>query len=425
MGVWGLANHSVTFRRFMFAGLMLSSLLASFHQPLAQTQDILIYRPADRMEQSVTAPGYRFKAELSAFAPLEEVRINGKAVAVPRETYAVVEAPVTLQPGRNRIVVEAKAGGQTVRQEFLITLKVPSTAAAVIEGEAAEPEEGFHLVSMAGVQRNSNPARVAPDQAPKAGLREFLVLVPRYDWAVAKGSMLRFQGIAAREAYPADEHKALAVQFTQAATQWIQGAPEGGEWQVGLGVNIVDQRYRTLLQGRYRMEKDSFLGLGYRRAGKGAALWSAALEFKRQDMALDPGDPDRVADASVLTLNTHYEDDLLGGHGKVRLQVVKNNALGRYQRFTATQVGLEQAYAFGGFIPILSLRMRDQSASETDPLLNLAPRSRLTAASLLLNQTLVDSWFLMGEVATEKRAGNTPTLNYSNTAFALSLVNLF
>ncbi|MDH4246188.1 MAG: hypothetical protein OEW39_00030 [Deltaproteobacteria bacterium] len=415
----------MTFRQITFTFLILIALLSQLKPARGQTQDILIYRPADRMEQSVTAPGYRFKAEISAFAPLEAVRIDGKAVAHPRETYAVVEASLVLKPGRNRIVVEAKAGGQTVQQEFLITLKVPSTAAAVIEGEPAEPEAGFHLVSMAGAQRNSNPARVPPERQPQVGWRGYYVLVPRYDWAVAKGSTLRLQGIAAREAYYAKKDHGLEVEFTQAMAQWIQGAPENGEWQAGLGVNIVDQRYRTLMQGRFRVEQDAFLGAGYRRAGAGAALWGVGLELKRQDMAQDPGDPERVADATVVTLNAQTEDDLMGGHGKARLQVVKNNALGKYQRFTAVQLALEQAYTFDSFIPIFSVRMRDQSAAATDPLLGVAPRSRILGASLLLNYALGKSWLVMAELATEKRVGNLPDLQYTNTALGLSLVNLF
>ena len=429
MGVWGWKIHSKLFgmasRRVTFACLILTALFAPFLQVRAQTQEILIYRSADRMEQSVTAPGYRFKAELSAFAPLKAVRINGKAVAHPRETFAVVETSLVLKPGRNRIVVEAEAGNQTARQEFLITLKLPGTVEALIEGDPAEPEEGFHLVSMLGTQRNSNPARVPPEQKPEVGWRGYYVLVPRFDWAISKGSMLRFQGIVAREAYYAKKDHGLEVEFTQATTQWIQGAPENGEWQTALGVNIVDQRYRTLMQGRFRVEQDTFFGLGYRRAGTGAAMWGVGLEIKRQDMAQDPGDPERVADATVTTVNAQTEDDLMGGHGKVKLQVVKNNALGRFQRFTAMQLALEQSYTFDDFIPVVSLRMRNQSASETDPVIGVAPRSRVLGASLLMNYVLGKSWLVMAEFATENRAGNLPTLQYTNTSLGLSLVNLF
>ncbi|MDH4247166.1 MAG: hypothetical protein OEW39_05055, partial [Deltaproteobacteria bacterium] len=228
-----------------------------------QAQDIVIFRPADRTEQTVTTPSYLLRVEISAFAPVEQVRINGQPVSHAKNTRVVVDKRLSLKPGRNHIVVDAKAGNQTVSQEFFITLKLPKSAEAYLEGEGEEPEAGFHMVTMLGAQRGSNPLHL-PNPTGTTGGRRFLVVVPRYDFSLGAHSTFRLQGIASRESYPKKRFKSLEVEFTQLGAQWIKGAVESGEWNLGVGANAVDQRYRTLLQGRTRLENDQFVSLGYR-----------------------------------------------------------------------------------------------------------------------------------------------------------------
>ncbi|MCZ6558370.1 MAG: hypothetical protein O7A69_11420 [SAR324 cluster bacterium] len=99
-----------------------------------QQPGILIFRPLDNNEkvlvegedQLLVVPGGRmfmFQVEISAFAPVVEVRINGRVQRVPRNTFILLKQPQFLRYGMNSIVVEAFTRFARSRREFRIELK--------------------------------------------------------------------------------------------------------------------------------------------------------------------------------------------------------------------------------------------------------------------------------------------------------------
>ena len=389
----------------------------------ARAEETLIYRPAEQVEQTVTTPSYEFHVNISAFASVEEVRINGKVVAKPNQNFVALKHRLKLKPGRNQIEVVALVRKQSVRQVFPITLKLPKKAEAYLGGGTDEPEAGFHLVALLGVRRASNSTLLPADLPAQPGTRGVLLLVPSYDHSISKNSTLRAQGILSRERYQNPEQAMMAVQFTQFAGMWLKGAPESGQLQMGLGINAIDQKYRTLIQGDFRVENDQFASLGYQKATSGGTVWNLGLEAKRLDKTTDSLDKDRVEDARVFTANTKLESDLMGGRGKASVQIIRNHAEGRYARTKAMQFSLEQSYALGNFIPVLSYRRKEQRGLEKDPLMNARPRSRVTGLSFLGNYSLTPTWFLMLEAGKEHGWSNISS--YSNTTYGLSVVYLY
>jgi hypothetical protein len=101
---------------------------------LAQRENILIFRPLDANREIfvenedglLIVPGGRvflFEVEISAFAPLLELRINGRRSGTPGNTWALLKTPQFLHPGKNRIVVEAATRSDRVSREFIIELR--------------------------------------------------------------------------------------------------------------------------------------------------------------------------------------------------------------------------------------------------------------------------------------------------------------
>ena len=66
---------------------------------------------------------FLFEVEISAFAPLLEVRINGRRSDTPGNTWALLKTPQFLHPGKNRILVEAATRSDRVSREFIIELR--------------------------------------------------------------------------------------------------------------------------------------------------------------------------------------------------------------------------------------------------------------------------------------------------------------
>jgi hypothetical protein len=121
----------------------------------AESQEILIFRPLDRdpevvqPEELLEVPGgpsvlrddryrrplrgglmYEFVVEVSAFLPIREVRINGVTAQRPNETWIRAALPVYLQPGANRIHVEAVTDSQKAERTFQVRLaasRLPQT----------------------------------------------------------------------------------------------------------------------------------------------------------------------------------------------------------------------------------------------------------------------------------------------------------
>ncbi len=101
---------------------------------IAQRENILIFRPLDANREIYTENEdgllivsggrvFMFEVEISAFAPLLEVRINGRRSDTPGNTWALLKTPQFLHPGKNRIVVEAATRSDRVSREFIIELR--------------------------------------------------------------------------------------------------------------------------------------------------------------------------------------------------------------------------------------------------------------------------------------------------------------
>ena len=417
-----MLSRTVTCRiaRVLLLVVALGACASSF---TIRAEETLIYRPADQVEQTVTTPRYLFQVNISAFAAVEEVRINGIVVAKPKQNFVALKQNIKLKPGRNQIVVEALVQGKSSKQVFPITLKLPKQAEAYLEGGAGEAEEGFHMVSMFGIRHASNSTLLPEDLPALPGTRGVLLLVPSYDYSLSKNSTLRTQLIISREKYKNPDQAMMAVEFTQLAGMWLKGAPTSGQFQMSMGINAIDQKYRTILQGDYRVENDQFATLGYQKATSGGSVWNLGLEVKRLDKTTDSMDKDRIEDGRVFTANTKLESDLMGGRGKAGVQIIRNHAEGQYARTKALQVTLEQSFTLGDFIPVLTYRRKEQRGLQKDPLMNARPRSRVTGLSFLGNYSLSSSWFLMIEAGTEHGWSNVSS--YSNTTYGVSVVYLY
>ena len=387
----------------------------------ASGQDILIFRPDAEPRTEYTTPNIVLTLQISAFSPIQSVRVNDQPIKAPKATFVLVFQPLQLHPGLNRIVVEATTEFETAHQEFIFNLKLIKSE----PGAAERPRLGYQFTGLAGLQYSSNPTKAAGDAATTPGTRSFLIGVPRYDISTGPQSRLRLQSIISRDRYDVKSLAVLEVALTQLTASLLVGEKKPSEWALGVGYNYIDQTYRTLLKGQVHLEDDSFVFGSYERQfGKGSA-WSLGLEYKNQNLKAEASDPDREEDARVTT----GTGNLLWVVGPVRvkglLSSAVTDAIGKYKDQTTSRARLEFARPMGSFLPSLGVRIKKIVYKEVDPLLGGKPDSLLTSGVLTVNYQLSASLVALIEAVKETQTSAVPSAAYNNQSLMLALAYIY
>lgn len=383
-------------------------------------QNIVIFRPEGNDATEVKQPDIVFEVQVSAFAPIRSVQVNGQDVPVGQATWVSIKRPYRLHPGENRFVVDATTEFGTARQEFVINLKVQGAKA---KKAAKSP---FLLIGMLGAQHISNVLKVPENTEPVAGTRRFLILIPRYDFGAGSNSKLRLQSILSRDSYGDDALAEQEVAFTQLTLSWINGDPKQSTWTLGLGYNYIDATFDTLLKGKTHTEDDSFVFGEYQHAFGKTGSWTAGLEYKNQNLKEEAANPDAEEDARVGTLSASVVSGLVAAlRGKLKLGYTVNDAVGKLKDQTISRAAGELAYPLGSFIPSIGVRYRQTTFAEVDPVLEAALETKLTTAVLTVNYQITDALVLLLEYLSEKQAANVPSQEYTSTASMASLVFIY
>lgn len=385
-------------------------------QPAAS--DIAIYRPSDRNEQTVNTPRYVFAAEVSAFAPITSVSINGRQVQTPGTTYTTVQVGLRLKPGENRVVVEATTEYETARREFVIRLKYRD------QPEAARKR--LQVIAMVGAQHNSNPLQVPDDAEETPGVRTFVLVVPRYDFRLGSADDLRLGAIIARDTYDDEALAQQEVAFTQLTLTWLHGRPKDGQFQLGTGYNRVDLEADTLLAGKTHVESDVLLFTAWRRDFGQDGTWEAGLNLRQRDITAETDNPDFDSDALVYRAYGLVGGGLWGGlRGKARGGYEVTDAKGRYNDLSTLRGELSLTWPLGRFIPAVALRSRREMYAETDPVSGEKPVFLVHTGVLTLNVQVTDNWLVVAEAQAESQIAADPTQEYENRTYQLALAYIY
>ena len=408
-------------RRAVFLGVLV---LVSF-PPLSLAQDILIFRPVANSETIYRAPEIVFEAEISAFSNVLEVKINGEPLSVAQTDAVTVQKPLTLEPGRNVVVVEVRTELGSAKKEFVIRL--------LREGEeiGAEEKRPFRVIVVAGLEDQSNAAKTKTEFG---GLRTFLVAIPEFTMELDDGSKLKYQAIVSRDKYDKDELAGQEIAFTQLTARWERPLEGEDFWTVGAGLNTIDQKFDSLLEGEIPVEDDLFFFGTLHKSTGGTNFYEVALEIKDQDLA-DPADADLNDDATVISLKGVLDRDIAKFRGKFRAGYAITDATGKLRSKTTLQAGAELGYPlaelveeqsrFSKTIVGFGLRYRadafDEPASPTSP----APEETLTTLFLNAIHPISKTWIISAEYRTESQSSNVAASEYDNTALMASVIYIY
>ena len=393
--------------------------------PNAYGQDILIVRPLNNSSTVAKEQEITFEVNVSSFAPIIEVRINGEPQPINPSPTVSVRKLMRLERGFNTILVEVATEFESASKEFEIRFGKPPVK---------EPKH-FQLVIILGQDSVSNPLKASDSASEVSGTRSFLVLVPRYDWFPSKSDTLRLQMIASRDSYAEEALADEEVAFTQLTLSWILGFSKTDFLTLGMGYNSIYTGFDSLSQGMTRQAYDSFLFSDYRLGIGEVAYWEFGIEYK-QEIFVDESDhditspsyvdPDEDEDATIITLRTKLDTPFLGLRNRLKFSFANYDTDGKLKQKDQIKLSDDITAALGPFIFGIGVRVKQNDFKEPDPSYDdIAPSETLTSYVLNTTWAIFSSWLLVLEGLSESQSSNVAESEYDNTKITLSTLVIF
>lgn len=391
----------------------------------ALAQDILIVRPLNNSPTIVLEQEFVFEVNVSSFATIVGVKINGEPYPIDPSPTVNVRKQVSLEPGFNTFLVEVTTEFDTVEKEFEIRYGAPDE----------DDREHFQMVTILGQSSVSNPLKISAAGSEVAGIRSFAVLVPRYDWYPSDSDILRLQMVIARDKYDDEALITEEVAFTQLTFSWILGIGQFNFWEFGAGYNSIYTEYDSFFGGTTRQAYDNLLFTTlHMRFGEAASVAEIGFEIKQQEFVEEP-DPndtidvnavDKDEDAEIQTLRLKLVIPLWGFRSNFKFAYATFDTEGKIKRKTQIKISDDMTKTYGPFILGFGLRIKQNNFKEPDPDFNdTVPSERLV--SLVGNATwpIFESWILVLEAVTESQSSNVSESEYDNDKLTLSTIFIF
>jgi hypothetical protein len=382
---------------------------------MAGAQGILIFRSLENNASQVSAPDIVLDVEISAFAPLRKVTVNGAAQPVGNASFLNLSLPYRLKPGDNAIAVEASTDFETATREFHIIYRVPGTV---------EKRPVVHLVAVLGQQANDNAQRAPQGVTKTGGTRSFAVLMPRFDITVGETSDVRLGMIVSRDSYDPPKLSGEEAAFTQGSAAWVGGVG-GDEWSVGVAYNYIDKQQVNIVIGKIHLEEDALAFFNLRRGFGKSSAFDGGLEVKKQDIQVIGVAPDNDPRAMANSARIGLETGLGPMRGAVKTRYVATDAVGKYRDNTTTYWSLELTYPVGDFVLTGVARGKQVDYALVDPALGLRPNQTQTAATANVSYSVSKRWVLSAEYLNEQTDAAVPAQTYGNTGITGSLIFLY
>ncbi len=479
----GAGERFSRLHRWVLLGLFFFSLVAAANPPATQAQseskdieqqdeqaaDILIVRPLDNNQTESKKRKILFEVEVSSFDPVLKIAINGKAMRIKPAPTVRVKRRLTLKKGTNKIRVDVTTEFETASKVFEIRYRRKK------KGPVEAKKDPFQLITLLGAQESSNALKVNSEnpenpQTATSARRSFLILIPRYDWALNKASTLRFQGVVSRDilactdtqeqcrkgtddptteeldTIPGTENENLLkgqqIAFTQVTANWIRNTSKLNSWSLGIGYNLISLIEDSIATGDDKKEHDLFLSSTMHRGLGAKSFYEVGLELKSQEVTTEPvdatiidetsGEPitvpagDLNEDALTTTLQGTLEGPVFGLKGKLKGSFARVDTEGKLKVKDVQKLSAGITIPMGTFILGLGVKASKNKFKEPNPIAGgVKPEQTLISPNVTATWAISRSWIVTAEYLTESQSSNVPESEYDNSALSASLIYIY
>ena len=279
------------------------------------------------------------RVEVSTFTPIEEIQVNDTLRKPQKKTSAVIDIPFDLKQGRNRftISVKTKAGFET--KDFFLDYYGP--------GEKPDSDTGnvLHINALVGLQYTDNADDEPKEVKGKKGVKLFIIVNPIYIEKIDATSSFIYRLVLLRDKYFADDEVVAELGFTQISAGW-HNKVGFGSWELSLGNNNIGTKPNGvfgLLNTEHQLESDLFVAGTARITALSGNVIDFELKSTKRSMAFTESDT-RDGNGNLYSLYLALKHSFRGWDGKLNALSESNDALGKYQDYTASAVGIGVGY---------------------------------------------------------------------------------
>ncbi|MDH5559780.1 MAG: porin [Deltaproteobacteria bacterium] len=302
-------------------------------------QDILIFSSShSNTEESIlTNKNGTLVVEISAFARITKIKVNGKNQVFRKKQRSTLKIPYNLKEGENEfeVAVETKEGSDS--KEFVLVYE-PSSG----KKKQRRNTKAYQVVTIASLQQLDNVGNAPTDK--KSGNKLTITVNPTYNYSLSKSSQLQVQGVFLRDKFLDTALADYEISFNQISLEWVKmKTKKSGGMSFGLGYNDITNKSAGFITGENQIETDLFLNGRYGlKFGK-----DIALDINGKITQIDASNEtagDNDADGLLYAFDLHYKqpfgDFNLGAKGFYDMADTK----GKYQAYDRSGVEVTLGY---------------------------------------------------------------------------------
>lgn len=357
------------------------------------------------------------KIQVSSFSPIVEIRVNDQVQATQNQTSAKIEVPYQLSVGENRFLVLVKTEEVEKTKEFVLKL------AETMEKPAKKAKKPFQLILLGGIEQTDNATSVKDDK--EADMKTSLMVIPRYKLPLKSNSNLLLQGVLLREKYANSDLASTQIEYTQVGANWFNRSGFG-DWQVDLGWTDIGSTTAADAT-RADVESDIYIGGSVRLNALDKKNVSLGLKYTLKN-AGEPVSEDHDGDGGALVINAAWDRKIDKIKGQLKAGIEQNSAKGKYQNYSATNLGVKGDYPLNKQMVLSGLfNMKQTAYSESDPLKGGQESTTLNTIAIKGSYKIpqVKGLIGMAAVTQKQQSSNIASKEYSTLLIGLSVIYVY
>lgn len=397
---------------FLITGVNLGRAAERIEYPETKDINVLIYSNSHLPESNSGQTAGSLNFQISAFANIIQVDINGIIVEQSGGTSVEINYPFTLADGDNAFVVSVVTDQGLATQTYHI-----------FKGEKpVQRKKPFHLVGVLGISSIDNVDSVSDSGTKESATKASVFLIPSYDIDLSGTSLIKLKAIMTREKYGDDQYSSKEIAYHQVAAQWIERESGIGSIYAEGGINDV----KTDESNESDESKlELFVGGGLHQIINKKMSWSASAEYKTVDSKLEVSDSGDEEDGSAFDLVGKLYLRRSGINGTGKLGYGLYDALGDYKDYSMTELGVKAVYPLNPWVPSLELSLKNKTLANEDPRIGKAQADLTTTYQLKVAYMLLSSFQLALGYRSKTVSSNLESAAYSASTIKFTAIYVY
>lgn len=383
--------------------------------PEADDPNILIFSLTHELVSWVKERKGILKIGITAFSDLVHADVNGKRIAIKKDTQVEFEIPYQLRTRTTSFEVTAFTKTGKSRKTFVVHFGV--------KPKPRKPP--FQLITILSATNTDNLNNSPDDISEKISTsKAALTIVPQYEFRIRKPSVLRFKGILLREKYADEDYVDKETSYSQFAIEWEERKTIMGTVIAGVGWNFIRMNNEDFI-GEIEYSEETFFSTDFKNRISKTENWQVGITYKNIDTIEDAASLDDETDATEISLNLSARYTLSSLKNKVKIGLAVNDAIGKYQDYSTASAAYRISIPLGNLTPSLGYTHKYKQMAIYNPSDDAKPEYNSGTLSAKLKYKLFSRTSLTAEYKSKSQVSNLDDSTYTTNSGTLSIIQIF